>query len=180
MPVSAHPHCFPSKSGLNAIYRNDAANHFAADSSDSAHRAPTLAHSSHYLKIKTKLALIRADEAKNNSIRSEMLRVAMEWQELHRCCRPDRPAYCRRCRTGGPAPRETGRMPAAARCGPPGTRCRVSGAYATASPGRVLGFLHGKLTWIKSSTPLPRPPTRCCASSPRRPRSRNSASTSAA
>ncbi|WP_155740159.1 hypothetical protein [Burkholderia territorii] len=136
--MSAHPHCFPSKSGLNCIYRNDTANHFAVGSSDSAHLAPVFAHSSHYLKIKTNLTLIRADEAKNNSIRSEMLRVAMEWQKLHRCRRPHRPAYCRRCRTDRPAPRETGRMPAAARCGPPGTRCRVSGAYATASLRRAL------------------------------------------
>ncbi|WP_175655901.1 hypothetical protein [Burkholderia ambifaria] len=48
--------------------------------------------------------MIRADEAKNNSIRSEMLRAAIEWQELRRCCLPDRPAYCRRAGLAGRTP----------------------------------------------------------------------------
>ncbi|ABI86815.1 hypothetical protein Bamb_1257 [Burkholderia ambifaria AMMD] len=91
-----------------------------------ARLAQALAHSSHYLKIRAKLTVIRADEAKNNSIRSEMLRAAIEWQELRRCCLPDRPAYCRRARTG----RSNTRLPAECRLRPLAGRPECAAARA--------------------------------------------------
>jgi len=44
-----------------------------------ARLAPAHAHSSHYLKNRTKLTPIRDDEAKKTSIQSKMLRERDEW-----------------------------------------------------------------------------------------------------
>ena len=64
MPMNADPHCFPSIVWPECIYRNDAANCSIADSLYVVRLALALAHSSHYLKNRTKLAPIHNDEAK--------------------------------------------------------------------------------------------------------------------
>ncbi|CAI8694594.1 hypothetical protein EMIT0111MI5_250072 [Burkholderia sp. IT-111MI5] len=174
MPVSEHPHCFPSYQLTGPIHLSKRSGTFfnRLSSCLRARLAPARAHSSHYLKNRTKLTPIRDSEAKKTSIRSEMLCKRSEWQNFRHCCRRDRTAYCRRGRPGrhaGGGPLQTARK----------TLPR-GGAYATALPYYPMIFLRGKTTWIKSSTQPPRPPTRCCASSRRKPRSRNSVSTSAA
>ncbi|ABB08120.1 hypothetical protein Bcep18194_A4524 [Burkholderia lata] len=79
MPVSEHPHCFPSYlTGLIHLSKQ-CGDFFNRLSSCYAHLALAHAHSSHYLKNRTKLTPIRDVEAKKTSIRSEMLRERDEW-----------------------------------------------------------------------------------------------------
>jgi hypothetical protein len=71
-----------------------------------------------------------------------MLRAAIEWQNLHEGWR----SACQH-RVGAAGVRGDGlRLLRAAR----NVRCRVGGAYATASVRRTSGFLRAKLIYIKS------------------------------
>ncbi|WP_174433448.1 hypothetical protein [Burkholderia metallica] len=99
--------------------------------------APARAHSSHYLKNRTKLTAIRDWEAKKpqfgrkccaGSVNGKNCAVAAERPERH---------------TAG-AVRLAGRRPRSVADRP--EHAAASGAYATASTRRATNFLRGKLT----------------------------------
>ncbi|NHL66038.1 hypothetical protein EIB72_06525 [Burkholderia ambifaria] len=101
--------------------------------------------------------MIRADEAKNNSIRSEMLRAAIEWQELRRCCLPDRPAYRRRAGLTGRTPPTTGRMPLRPLAGRPDALPRERRVcYRKLAPSAALSSWKTDLDqFVDTATPSP-------------------------
>ncbi|WP_143329823.1 hypothetical protein [Burkholderia sp. AU31652] len=136
--MSEHPHCFPHMYPTGLIHLSKrCGDFFNRTASCYARLAPAHAHSSHYLKNRTKLTTIRDIEAKKpqsgrkccaRGMNGKNCAVVARQAERHT-------AGADRLAGGGPLQTTT----------PPNARPR-GGAYATAIRAAGRAFFHGKLT----------------------------------